>query len=233
MTELSIDVDNLCSFMAQDKVGNFTLQSPREILQTTLKSIRDNQENKTLNEIQLELVSVESAKLQRLRELDGITQQASNLQQQLNVMRPEVERMTKRKEIEKKLELCRMKKIVIASKESKENKQKYQDAVDEASKNVEDEKRKSQPLKTQERELEKSKMLEEKKTESFRVSRKSSEEKLRKTKEELEESDIFTTASEAELNRLDQKRKLVEQKVGNLRTEIEELELKHSRAQAA
>ena len=53
MNELNIDVDNLCAFMAQDKVGNFTLQTPKEVLQTTLKSIVDTQESKTLYEIQV------------------------------------------------------------------------------------------------------------------------------------------------------------------------------------
>lgn len=40
IARFQIDVDNLCSFMPQDKVGKFTQYSPKEVLQNTLKSIR-------------------------------------------------------------------------------------------------------------------------------------------------------------------------------------------------
>ncbi|RYH32436.1 hypothetical protein EON65_00630 [archaeon] len=45
MNELNIDVDNLCSFMPQDKVGLFSQYSPQQVLQETLKTIVFNTSN--------------------------------------------------------------------------------------------------------------------------------------------------------------------------------------------
>eukprot|EP01031_Cornospumella_fuschlensis_P042804 gene42804-52305_t len=45
MSELNIDVDNLCSFMPQDKVGLFSQSTPKEVLQETLKTIAFNSSN--------------------------------------------------------------------------------------------------------------------------------------------------------------------------------------------
>jgi hypothetical protein len=39
MKGMNIDVDNICSFMPQDKVGSFTQLSPQGVLQKTLQSI--------------------------------------------------------------------------------------------------------------------------------------------------------------------------------------------------
>ena len=39
MASLNIDVDNLCSFMPQDRVGKFASYTPKERLQNTLKTI--------------------------------------------------------------------------------------------------------------------------------------------------------------------------------------------------
>ncbi len=42
MTTMRIDVGNLCSFMPQDKVGNFSRYTQKEILSETLKCIRSS-----------------------------------------------------------------------------------------------------------------------------------------------------------------------------------------------
>ena len=39
MVSMNVDVDNLCTFMAQDKVGDFTTQTNRGMLQKTLQCI--------------------------------------------------------------------------------------------------------------------------------------------------------------------------------------------------
>lgn len=68
--KLSIDVDNLCSFMPQDKVGNFTQFTPKEVLENTLKSITINDEGRTLRDEQMELADVESIKMDLRRDLN-------------------------------------------------------------------------------------------------------------------------------------------------------------------
>ena len=56
MADLQIDVDNLCSFMAQDKVGQFTTQNAKGMLEMTLKSISsDDVMGRTLHDVQVSL----------------------------------------------------------------------------------------------------------------------------------------------------------------------------------
>ena len=45
MRTLNIDVNNLCCFMAQDKVGEFTQQDGKGILRMTLKNLPGNEED--------------------------------------------------------------------------------------------------------------------------------------------------------------------------------------------
>ena len=90
MSELNIDVDNLCSFMAQDKVGNFTLQTPKQILQTTLQSIQDPRESKTLFDIQTGLANQEAHKLEQKRLLEAKVEEMNKTQRQIDDLAPEV-----------------------------------------------------------------------------------------------------------------------------------------------
>lgn len=47
LKNLSIDMDNLCSFMPQDRVGHFSLLTPKELLQNTLQAVA---KSKTITE---------------------------------------------------------------------------------------------------------------------------------------------------------------------------------------
>ena len=70
------------------------MQTPREILQTTLKSIVDGRESKSLYAIQEELVDQESKKLDKQRELDAKTEEMNKIQKQIDDLKPEVSIMT-------------------------------------------------------------------------------------------------------------------------------------------
>eukprot|EP01041_Mallomonas_annulata_P005767 gene5767-11657_t len=109
MSSLSIDVDNLCSFMAQDKVGEFTRQSPQGILQMTLQSIKneDNNEEKsqTLYDEQIILNDVEGAKIQKERLVREKEDVVTALQKELDGMRVEVERSRRREELNELMHL--------------------------------------------------------------------------------------------------------------------------------
>jgi chromosome segregation ATPase len=107
MKAMNIDVDNLCSFMAQDKVGSFSQANAKEILHMTLESIV-NSTGKKLSEEQKELASVESTKLARQREMDARQSQVESLQNDLDGMRAEVERMEQRGSKKKLLEQYKM-----------------------------------------------------------------------------------------------------------------------------
>ena len=67
------------------------------MLQTTLKSIKDDDEGKSLYEVQMELVDIETVKIKRGNDLDLVIQRVAGLRLQLDTMRPEVERLEQRK----------------------------------------------------------------------------------------------------------------------------------------
>lgn len=75
---LGIDVDNLCSFMPQDRVGEFSRYKPKELLQNTLKTISyhdpsstslSTAETRTLYDVQMDLAKEEKMKLDSDQEL--------------------------------------------------------------------------------------------------------------------------------------------------------------------
>jgi structural maintenance of chromosomes protein 5 len=233
MVQMSVDVDNLCSFMAQDKVGNFTLQSPKEMLQTTLKSIRDRDESKTLYEIQMELASKEQMKLARQRDLDAKVQQVHMLTQEIEGLRPEVERIHRRNDLKRLIELYNIKRVVLTNREGREHVRLKQLACDEASKALATEQEKFQPMRNRERELERQKAIEDKTIDQSRKARKTTEDAVRVLREALDDADLATNAAELELSRYSDKRRNVEQSLSNLRKEAQDHQKHYDKLMAA
>ena len=119
MSGLSIDMDNLCSFMPQDKVGLFSQQTPQGILQKTLQAMVDpaydnrEGEKKTLYDIQKDLAKTENSKDEHLRNLNSKKVTKLNLEKQIAGMKTEIDRVKQREELKQKLEYYEIKKMVI------------------------------------------------------------------------------------------------------------------------
>jgi chromosome segregation ATPase len=232
MVQMSVDVDNLCSFMAQDKVGNFTLQSPKEMLQTTLKSIRDPEEQKTLHEIQMELASKEQLKLSRQRDLDAKVQQVHALTQEIEGLRPEVERIQRRNHVRELLELYCIKKVVLTNREGREHVKQKQQACDEASRALALEQEKFQPLRNRERELERLKAVEDKTIDQARKARRKTEDALRAIRDQVETADVDITIAQTELSKYSEKRRNTEQRLQQLRSTLQNLRQEYEKLMA-
>lgn len=125
MKSLNIDVDNLCSFMPQDKVGNFSQQTPQGILKKTLECIKMT-EDKNLHQEQMELSNQQDA-IAKIA-LDRDTQQTvvANLQQQINGMKTEVERIRQRDKMIENLHMHQVRLAGLDLKEKTEQKTKNQ-----------------------------------------------------------------------------------------------------------
>jgi uncharacterized OsmC-like protein len=100
-----IDVDNLCSFMPQDKVGNFTRFSPREVLENTLKAITVDESGRTLQDEQRDLATIEATKINHRRELNSKKATLDARRVELRGLEAERERMMQR--MEDKVGPCR------------------------------------------------------------------------------------------------------------------------------
>eukprot|EP01039_Chlorochromonas_danica_P006137 gene6137-6757_t len=131
MNELSIDVDNLCSFMPQDRVGLFSQFSAKEILQETLKSINlDLEGNAALNntgktitnlyEEQVALSDQENVKEAKRRERESKLAAYNNISQQIAKMATEIDRLAEREKAEElqsylEIKLTKVRAVAVAN----------------------------------------------------------------------------------------------------------------------
>jgi structural maintenance of chromosomes protein 5 len=145
MNEMNIDVDNLCSFMPQDKVGSFTQQSAKGILQKTLECIKLSGE-KNLHEVQVELAAEQSNTRDSGREMETQKALVATLQQQLNGMKSEVERILQRAAVEQKLKLFEIRALGLRLQERSQAVAEKQALVDAVVKELASKKAEIQPL---------------------------------------------------------------------------------------
>jgi chromosome segregation ATPase len=112
MQKYSIDVDNLCSFMPQDKVGEFSRFNHREMLQNTLKSVTNRTaEGKCLYEEQMELSNMEKGKDEYRRNKAAKEVRVSQLQKEFAALDAEVEKLRQREQFQETLDLCTIKQV--------------------------------------------------------------------------------------------------------------------------
>lgn len=156
MKELKIDVDNLCSFMPQDKVGNFSQQTPKGILQKTLEAITsiDNKE-KTLREVQVELTELQVNRNQFQSQLDAKQKTLAQSTQELASMESDVQRINKRKENEELLEILKMKLSVQTVKQQKDVVADLNRELQAVEKILSDKQDEIEPLESYERDIKK------------------------------------------------------------------------------
>eukprot|EP01032_Pedospumella_encystans_P014616 gene14616-16772_t len=98
VASLSIDVDNLCSFMPQDKVGNFSRCTPKEMLSQTLKAVQDPNSDVNLSDEQRALSQIQDAKEEYRRKRDAKQTALDASKRELEGMRAELDRMQRREE---------------------------------------------------------------------------------------------------------------------------------------
>ena len=137
MSALNIDVDNLCNFMAQDKVGDFTTQTNKGMLMRTLQSIEAQDEDgvalgKSLHDVQIELNDIELSKLNKGKEVAAKSEAYDSVKVQLDSMAAEVDRIQRRDATKKLKEKYEMKLAVVRSTEIKNDVAVLQKKVDEA-----------------------------------------------------------------------------------------------------
>ena len=152
MFELAIDVDNLCSFMPQDRVGEFSGNSPKEILEQTLALVADD-EGHTLADEQKELADFEKGKLVKEKDLAAKKTAFETMQLQVNGMKGEVLLMEARRSAQDKLQLCEVLYQVHLVKGGQAELTKLQNQVQAATSALTEAERLVEPLQQAERAL--------------------------------------------------------------------------------
>ena len=213
MKELKIDVDNLCSFMPQDKVGNFSQQTPKGILQKTLEAITsiDNKE-KTLREIQVELTELQLNRNQFQSQLDAKQKTLAQSTQELASMESDVQRINKRKENEELLEILKLKLSVQTVKLQKEVVADLNRELQAAEKILSDKQDEIEPLESYERDIKKSVSMYERNMEAAQKGLMSSHKVLGECSQDAHEldeqlADLTVKINNAAKNRRSQEKK--------------------------
>lgn len=118
MRELKIDMENLCTFMPQDKVGNFALQTPQGVLQKTLQCITGSDSSKTLAQEQEQLANHEAYACDVDGEKEIKQALVEKLQKEVSGMKVEVDRMRACAEKQELLDVYKTKAIVLIATQS-------------------------------------------------------------------------------------------------------------------
>lgn len=156
VSALSIDVDNLCSFMPQDKVGNFTRFNPKEMLENTLKAIRiDKESDRTFYDEQVELAGIENVKVNNRRELNMKKATLEAQKVELRNLEAEKERMRQRNEDKELLQIYELKKLLHTVSGLNDEVKAKQALLENAQTRLQDEQALIGPLEAKERELKK------------------------------------------------------------------------------
>lgn len=110
---MSIDVDNLCSFMPQDRVGAFSQYNGKEILQNTLKSIRNVSEKSNLFQDQTDLSKLENDKENFRRDRDALQKKHDDLRRELDSLQGELDRINQKQVALDRKKLLRIKLLFV------------------------------------------------------------------------------------------------------------------------
>lgn len=192
MKEESIDVDNLCTFMPQDRVGSFSGMTPKEKFVETLKSIDENLAAK-----QTELADAESSKENLRRDHDAKSEELKNVQNQLQGMRQEREMLERKEEYKKELLDFEMYKSYLDTVSTKKERNEKQRALELARQRLNEERDKIQPLENRERQLRKKQAEREQASEHASRKQRGLDQVLHRKKEEMEDA-IYGVESAAE-----------------------------------
>ena len=227
MTELAIDVDNLCSFMPQDRVGEFSRNTAKETLQKTLQSIvnPDNVEQ-TLAEEQTELADLEKSKAEQEKDLTAKKTAFDTMQQQINGMKAEVDRMEARRNAQDKLHLCQVKYKVQYVKDGQAEVTKLQNEVQAASAALQEAEKLIEPLQEKARDLQKSQDGHEQTFNGAKKTLEESQSRMNKAKDQLDQFELQTDEAHQQMEAVDKMRKRHEADLAKVESQIVDAEEK-------
>jgi chromosome segregation ATPase len=235
MDKLSIDVDNLCTFMPQDRVGHFTHYKPVDILQNTLKCIDlpfDHigsamagsssssmtataaiSKKKTLYEEQVELSDIESVKEIKRHQRDTKQLEVTELTKEKDALTGGLNLLKRKENAKKHREYCEVKLLQVESTQLRIEAEKAQAEVVKLKEEVKQAEEKVTPLQQEVKELERQKKEHVKSEETVLKSTQKSLSAIKEGKERMLECDqvIDELSEEIEVmegERLQKKRKL-------------------------
>ena len=151
MNSLNIDVNNLCTFMPQDRVSAFTQMNSVKLLQSTLECIKTEDGNslpchlyssciiplcyfkgRNLNDEQKVLSDSQKLKDEAENEVEAVNQEVIQLETTIRGMAGEVERIRNRDKLQDKLKMYDVRLAVLTLEEKATVVEEKQAAIDRA-----------------------------------------------------------------------------------------------------
>ena len=224
LKKLKIDVDNLCSFMSQDKVGLFSQQTPVGILKMTLQCIAIKDTDRTLLDEQTELASHEKAKGDQERDLSAKQQTFDKKVSELNKLEAEVANVRQRQEKKDLLKKYEMKRTVAQSKKDRDTLRVKSDALEKAQETKAVEEQKIHPLEEAERDA-KRKLDQHDATVRLLVGKnKESESRVSDLKMELKAASQSSQDIVNDLKEFESNRRTMEKRIADARARVKKCE---------
>mmetsp|Transcript_2900 Transcript_2900/g.5510 ORF Transcript_2900/g.5510 Transcript_2900/m.5510 type:complete len:1133 (+) Transcript_2900:146-3544(+) len=219
--KFQIQIDNLCTFLPQEKVGNFSGFDPKSLLLETEKTLS---ENKSLYHTHLELIKLQEELHGGDDQVDSLQQKVEQLQMELSRMEREVQRMEALRLAEEQAELLRKKILWLKCDKIRENCVELKSQKEEAKEQLDLAQTELEPIKEA---YEKAKA----KLEDADVQFKSFGDKMAQYKKDMEkqkqkyenhDDDIETIL--AELNQMDTRRAQLQQKLQDQQDRVHNLQ---------
>jgi structural maintenance of chromosomes protein 5 len=235
MKSLSIDMNNLCSFMPQDRVGRFTRLTATEILQETLKCIHSNSgdANKTLYDVQQELSTHEEKKLKSQEDKVKKQSEILRLESQINQLKGDVDRMHARQELLKQLEVVRLAEKLFQVKDIQSQRVVQQAQLDDLSTQLARANDMITPLEAKERDLKRQQQQIDRAVDTAEKAYKAAINKLKQCKEFSENIDENIENVSIEIDNIQRNRAEKESKLSIAKNELRKHEQELASAEEA
>jgi chromosome segregation ATPase len=241
MREVNVDVDNLCCFMAQDKVGKFTTISARGIMEQTLQNILSEESSTnsdeggplTLYQVQQELNDIETSKVSKGAEVRAKEAALNQCEQNIRGLEPEVEAMRKQDYNRLLLSKYQLHHTVVECGELRGSVGQKQVAVDEAEAQLQRAQEVIAPLEVQERDL-RHQLEKQEKNKSSSIERlRKADEIVQNNKKKVSATDVQLGVSSEQLRNLDVERASRQRHLESTEREAETVRTNWERAKHA
>ncbi|KAJ1662845.1 Structural maintenance of chromosomes protein 5 [Coemansia sp. RSA 1646] len=220
---LNIQVNNLCQFLPQDRVVEFSKMSIQELLKETQCAVgRDD-----LLELQRELIKLRAEERGIMGEIQRGTHDADNMRKQNDVLERDVKRWQERQKAESQMRMLEALIPVMKYKEAKAEHDGAKVTRNQAHAQYQQLKNDSGPAEDEMQELESSIARTEAKRQRLQTERADSEKKMRKQLKSLEDFEKKQHDLNSDLDDLKKRAQRRRENIAQLRAEVARLEAAH------
>lgn len=226
---LHIDVNNLCSFMPQDKVGKFSRFSAREVLQETLKCIKSNTEpGKSMYDVQEELANQETIKVTREQEKTRKQAIIASLEEKITGLKAEVDRMITRKHLLHRLSLYEIKANLSLLDDIENDRETIQKELDTLNTSISQAQNIIAPIESKLRDYERQRMVQDKTNQAVTKKAKDMEKSLTDERDEADDIENLLYEVSQEVETMIRRRNTKEAELDTTIAKYNEMEKKYN-----